>query len=572
MRAAAAFCLLLGIVRSAAALDRQAFTFTGYDLQLRLEPEQQRLGVRGRIWLRNDSSSSQKNLVLQISSSLHWTSIAAAGMPVEFSSHLYTSDLDHTGALSEAVVVLPQSAAAHATVELEIGYEGIVPQDATRLVRIGVPQDSARHSDWDQIGRSFTVLRGVGYVAWYPVAIEAASLREGESVFEAIGRSKQRTAQAEMKLQFTYSPPRAEVHPQILCSGETSTLASESPPGEINVGCWFRQLGWDLPTFALGEYSALDRPEAIIYYLPEHRPGAENYAAAVEESSSFLSKWLGDRRIASAQRPEVVDLADSEAAAFESGRLLLVPVSARDTVLLLSATHELARLAFPSPRLWINQGLAGFAQLKLIEEKEGREAAIEYLNHHRGALIESKDKKAVDAAQRLTHALIHAADEFYLQQKASSVWWMLTDMVGEEALRRALGKYRAEEDQNPAYMEHLIEDEAHRDLRWFFDDWVYGDRGLPDFRVVTVYARSLESGGYLVTVTIENLGSAAAEVAVRLTLDKGEASGRLQVSGKSKASVRIAAPSWPRTAVVNDGSVPESDTTNNLYRIEAPAH
>jgi hypothetical protein len=33
--------------------------------------------------------------------------------------------------------------------------------------------------------------------------------------------------------------------------------------------------------------------------------------------------------------------------------------------------------------------------------------------------------------------------------------------------------------------------------------------------------------------------------------------------------VRIEAPTTPREVVVNDGSVPERDTTNNVFKIEA---
>ena len=92
----------------ARALDREAFTFTSYDLDVRVEPEQQRLAVRGKITLRNDSASPQKNLSLQISSSLDWRSIQLEGKPVQFVSQPYTSDIDHTGALSEALVTLPK--------------------------------------------------------------------------------------------------------------------------------------------------------------------------------------------------------------------------------------------------------------------------------------------------------------------------------------------------------------------------------------------------------------------------------------------------------------------------------
>ena len=169
-------CLFVRLLVQAHALDREAFTFTNYDLDVRIEPEQQRLAVRGKITLRNDSASPQKNLSLQISSSLDWRSIQVEGKPVQFVSQPYTSDIDHTGALSEAMVTLPREVSPKATVELEIGYEGIIPLDATRLTRIGVPGGVARHSDWDQIGKSFTAVRGIGYVAWYPVATEAANL------------------------------------------------------------------------------------------------------------------------------------------------------------------------------------------------------------------------------------------------------------------------------------------------------------------------------------------------------------------------------------------------------------
>ena len=77
-----ALCVLCASVLSAFALDREAFTFTNYDLDVRVEAEQQRLAVRGKLTLRNDSASAQKNLCLQISSTLDWRSIQISGKPV----------------------------------------------------------------------------------------------------------------------------------------------------------------------------------------------------------------------------------------------------------------------------------------------------------------------------------------------------------------------------------------------------------------------------------------------------------------------------------------------------------
>ena len=138
----AAILLLLGCLH-ASALDREAFTFTHYDLNVRVEPEQQRLAVRGKITLRNDSSEPQRNLSLQISSSLSWRSIRAGSKAVEFLSQPYVSDIDHTGSLSEAIVSLPQAVPPKQSVELEIGYVGVMPLDTTRLTRIGAPADAA---------------------------------------------------------------------------------------------------------------------------------------------------------------------------------------------------------------------------------------------------------------------------------------------------------------------------------------------------------------------------------------------------------------------------------------------
>jgi len=77
--------IVFGAFASAYSLDREAFTFSKYDLNVQVGPEQQRLAVRGKIVLRNDSSTPQKNAVLQISSTLTWRSIQADGKPLHIS-------------------------------------------------------------------------------------------------------------------------------------------------------------------------------------------------------------------------------------------------------------------------------------------------------------------------------------------------------------------------------------------------------------------------------------------------------------------------------------------------------
>src|SRR5271154_2443597 len=202
-------CVLCTLAVPGLALDREAFTFTNYDLTVRVEPGQQRLGVRGKITVRNDSAAPQKNIALQVSSTLDWRSIQIGGNALEFVTHEYTSEIDHTGALSESIVTLPREVPPKGTIEVDVGYEGVIPLDVTRLTRIGVPEEKAKHTDWDQIGKSFTGIRGIGYVVWYPVATESADLSEGNSVFETVGRWTSREVESRVKVNLCFSASKS---------------------------------------------------------------------------------------------------------------------------------------------------------------------------------------------------------------------------------------------------------------------------------------------------------------------------------------------------------------------------
>jgi hypothetical protein len=574
MRVLRLLCVLCGLLAQAHAIDREAFTFTSYDLDVHIESEQQRLAVRGKITLRNDSTSSQRNLTLQISSSLDWRSIQLDGKPVQFISQPYTSDIDHTGALSEAIVTLPRDVSAKGMVELEIGYEGIIGRDAARLTRIGLPEERARHSDWDQIGKSFTAVRGIGYVVWYPVATESANLSEGDSVFETVARWKARERQAQMKIKLTHSGEGAP--PTLLCNGQHGRLQSNEQIGGaqgVTTECAFQPLGERVPLFVIGAYEKLDQPPVNISYLPEHKAAAQTYALAAQLAAPFVTEWFGAPKGRAEARAEVAELGDFEAAPYESGSMLLTPLNSDSKLAQLAAVHQLTHAAFFSPRPWIDEGLAHFAQAVYRERESGRQAALDVMGLHRTALAQAEKVLAEERGQKVGagEALISTSIEDLYRSKAMYVWWMLRDMIGEDALKKALAAYGADADTTPAYLQHLIEAQTKHDLGWFFDDWVYRDRGLPDFHLAAIYPWEPSRKAYVVTVTVENLGDAGAEVPVALKMEQGQVTKRLLVRGRSKGTTRIEAISIPQEIVLNDGSVPESDTRNNVYRIEEPA-
>ena len=573
------FCVLCSVASAASALEREAFTIAKYHLEIRLEPEQQRLGARGKITLRNDSAHPQKIAALQISSSLNWRSIRVDGKAVQFVSQPYTSDIDHTGALSEAIVTLPVEIKPKDSVELEIGYEGVIPLDTTRLTRVGIPEGIAKHTSWDQISPSFTAVRGAGYVAWYPITTESADFSEGNSLFEVVDRWKARVARTKMEINLC-TTSTAPNEPYIVMNEPPRKEGSGGGyDGHTCRGFRFEQVGTATPTFAIAGYVSGSKLPLILLSLPGHEAGAVTYSNALDPAMKFVSGWFGQPSAPIA----IADLADPNSAPFESGTLLMESMAAEDSKLAgINLVHELVHSALPSSRPWVYEGLAHFAEAMYRQEQGGRQAALDFLGLHRAAFLDSEKEvsaalqknvgQKVVAEKSAGQPLAVTFDETYYRSKAAYVWWMLRDMAGDDALKEAIRKYRAEDDNDkaPKYVEQLIEAASKRDLGWFFDDWVYQDRGLPDFHVQSVHPWKTEKGVQFITLTLENLSNAGAEVPFTIFFEGGEITKRIEVRAKGTVTTRVELPAPASEIRVNDGSVPESDLTNNVFKISAP--
>ena len=91
---------------------------------------------------------------------------------------------------------------------------------------------------------------------------------------------------------------------------------------------------------------------------------------------------------------------DPEAAPYESGNILLTPFSTDSKQAQLTAVHQLTHAAFFSPRPWIYEGLAHFAQAVYREQESGRQTALDYMDSHRTALAEA-EKRWIESAARI---------------------------------------------------------------------------------------------------------------------------------------------------------------------------
>ena len=94
-----------------------------------------------------------------------------------------------------------------------------------------------------------------------------------------------------------------------------------------------------------------------------------------------------------------MELADPEATPFDAGSMVLTPLGGNDSRRYsLTAVHQLTHAAFASPRPWIYEGLAHFAQAAYRERQDGRQAALDFMSLHRTAIADTE--KAVAAEHK----------------------------------------------------------------------------------------------------------------------------------------------------------------------------
>jgi hypothetical protein len=134
----------------------------------------------------------------------------------------------------------------------------------------------------------------------------------------------------------------------------------------------------------------------------------------------------------------------------------------------------------------------------------------------------------------------------------------------------------SESNRKPSPFEKLLEaTEYHPDLAWFFADWVDADKGLPDLTIDGVFPTSASAGNWLVAVNVSNAGYAAADVPVIVRSGSGSdarsVTQRIRVPARGKAIQRILIQGKPTEVQVNDGSVPETQASVHITKLEDPA-
>ena len=561
--------------------ERASLTFTSYDLDVHLTPSRSLLAVHVGLTVKNSGETPLSRLVFQISSSLHWESFAMQSggrvLPLPFTIETIDTDADHTGKATEAVVSLTAPLQPGASLELTSFYSGEIAQSAERLERIGAPLEQAARADWDQIGPVRVALRGFGNVLWYPTASAPVFLGDGAKLFENVGQTKLRQATATIHLrlavEYVGDAPDAAFfcgrRVQLIAVSENQNVPVAESPGLATAEFAARPLGFRTPSLFITDRAGTLTDNSLISTVTEHYDALPNYGAAATKVQPLLTDWLGSGPLG------ILTLLDQEGQPFEDDALLVAPMRASaPDVLAPPLVHSLTHAWFASSHVWLDEGMAQFMSLLWIEQGQGREVAVEHLQQEAKtlALAEPAPVQSSGAVEQ-GQSLVTASDEVYYRTKATAVLWMLRSLAGEDAMKRALKLYREDKlDVDPKEFQRVLERTSKRELGWFFDDWVYRDRGLPDLSIASVTPRALDKigdkgPGWLVAVEVRNDGDAAAEVPVTVRSGTLTATQQLRIPGRSSASTRIVFEGKPDEVLVNDGSVPEVMSSIHIKKV-----
>ena len=539
--------------------ERSALTFTGYDLTVHLQPQEAKFSAVARVIVRNDSEAPLAEIALQISSLLHWDSVAqmrsSRTEKLAFNQHLLQTDADRTGQASEVVMHLNAPLKPQALAELTLLYSGSVRTSSG-------PTGALSSSGSDISASETTLFRGFGDFLWYPAASSQVFLGDGASFAQAAGRQMLRQSAASVRLRLSVEYTGEAPGTAFLCGREQQLVPNSddaNAPVAVNPGIATaefetQKLGFRRMSLAVaGKAAQISGGQVAVASSDTAAP--ERIASLSAPILRVLSEWIGG------SPTRMLNVIDRSGEPFAEGTLLTVPLADTDdaalTALLVPA---LVHSRFRSEQVWLDQGMADFLSLIWLERTEGRPAAVRALEEqsHALALAESLPHLAGSGG------LLTSSEAIDYRTKASSVLWQLRNIVGDDALKQTLQRFGREgvPDSDPMRFEKLLEQVSGKNLRWFFDDWVYHDPGLPELSIVSAAPRELASNGsvragWLVAVEVRNDGGAVADVPVTVRSGDLTATEQLRINPHSAASTRILFQGTPEQVQVNDGTVPE---------------
>lgn len=598
---------------------RRAVRITARDLDLHLDDATGEAEMRAQITVTNAGKDALTVLPVRVSGALHWESarLVGSGPTLTLKQHHLRDDLDHTGIATE--LVLPVSLAPGATVHLDLFYGGAFTANQSRLLALHAPNAVAVRTDWDTVTPTFTGLRGLGNVEWYPVTGPVATLTDGDAVPLAVeqARSQEANSSMHLRLMVQHDGPAPDAA-FLLGLRQTFAPAAEG----FSTAEWtVPHLGPHTPSLFLTSAAPQAVAGGLLRVVTEQADRAASMGEAAGRLQPLFEQWLGPRP---ARSLDVIDLPIPDAAGFSDGALLVAPLrSAEPAALAPSLVIPLANAWLPADisAVWLRDGIPAFLQALWAERSIGRVAALDGLAAQANTSpppSTSSSSSDVPAVQAPLTPLVECKDAACARVRSAYVLEMLRTALDDAGLQAVLSGWVAAQTNSAAdattetaAFERLAQQVAGtKKLDWFFASWVHGSGSLPQLAIAAIAPRKIErmqapadllpkkpspvagpigaepvappddpratwgggkelppEGSWLVAVEVQNSGGTDAEVPV--TVRNGSLSNTLplRVPAHGKATIRIPFEAEPDEVDVNDGTVPEAGPTQHRRRI-----
>lgn len=582
---------------------RHAIGIESYDLDLHLNLDTGASETRARLKITNTSNAPIQSVPLQVSSSLRWESAQQDGAQLELHQHPLDTDTDHTGTVSEAVLTLPSPLASGASTMVDLFYSGTLVENGDRLIALGANDAQASISEWDGFNSAAPVsgVRGFGNVTWYPVAQTPVQMGNGNRLFTQVAESRvtQRNVPFHLRLTVETTTSLSAAlfcgKTQMLTPLDTGSSASQNtepadkPSPRIYTAEWtLPHIGLRAPSLFLAAPAPTEPSSGLMTVFTPQPEKVAGYDSAALKVQPLMQAWFGAQPL---EKLTLLDLGSRNAIPFEDGAMVALPLRAKDSGELTSAMSQwLTHAWFHADEAWMTEGLATFMQQmwqeKQLQGERGATAApqvdetsLRALSLYDAEPTRKEDDTVSTSSPAERTPLTHCAEPICYRTKGAAVWRMLRYIVGEEPLQLALQSLHTRGEANAEALQDVLEKTSGKDLSWFFEDWVFHDRGLPDLSIVAIAPRSLDApvhigplppgqaqlperdkskpNGWMVAVEVRNDGGAAAEVPITLHGAGITTTDRLRIAAHSVATLRVVMPAAPDNVQVNDGTVPE---------------
>lgn len=590
---------------------------TARDLDMHLNSHSGASEIRALVTLHNTGTQPLKSVAVRISGALAWESAhVALGGAVTLEQHHLHDDLDHTGVATEALLTLPAALAPGASTTLDLYYGGTLAESGNRLLELGAPVEAAVRTDWDTVTDSFTGLRGMGNVLWYPVTGDTALLKDGTAVPKAVEASRARETDSAFNLRLTLEFEGARPDAAFLCGDRKPLTASAD--GIATAEWHLPTLGPRTPSLFVTLAAPQEMAGGLVRVVTDAADRAASMGEAVARLRPMMEEWLGPKP----SRPlDIIDLPIPDAAGFADGALLVAPLrTAQPAAIAPSLVGPLTNAWLPAgiDAAWLRDGIPEFLQAMWVERNAGRTTALaglaaetkrlQKINGNPTSSISSSSDDAPMNNAPMT-SLATCTDPACARTRAAYVLEMLRDMLGDPGMQGALSGWRARQETTPgsaqeetASFEQMTQQLAGtKKLDWFFQSWINGNGSLPQLEIAAIAPRKIErakapanllpqqhqqpfagpigrevvappddpraqwggdkeiaqAGSWLVAVEVQNTGGTDAEVPVTVRAGGLTNTLPLRVPAHGKATIRVPFEAQPDEVVVNDGSVPE---------------